>query len=149
MIAYIQTHFNSLGAVDSLGYIFDLIDIIQAADEFIVALKAWFLRIFASLKMGGDPINSVLQVGFMLCAFWLSCQAVVQEFLLSQHSLTTASLQTVVDQCVSYNKDPWKGPVGHDGEPVWTPLANARNTNPDSNLYSCIAAKPFSYQMNR
>jgi hypothetical protein len=112
MIAYIKAHINPLGAVDSLGYIFDLINIRQAVDESIVTLKAQFTHFFVSLKMGGISIDSALQVRFMLCALCSGYQAVVQEFRISQHSLTTASLQTVVDQCVSYDKDPWKGPVG-------------------------------------
>ncbi len=40
MIAYIEAHFNPLGAVASLGYIFDLIDIKQIVDESIITLKA-------------------------------------------------------------------------------------------------------------
>ncbi len=38
MIAHIDQHFNPLGAVDSLGYIFDLINIKQAKQESVVAL---------------------------------------------------------------------------------------------------------------
>jgi hypothetical protein len=136
MIACIKAHFNPLGAVDSLGYIFDLINIRQGADESIVTLKAWFSRVFASLKMGGFSINSVLQVEFMLCTLWSGYQAVVRVFRLGQHPLTTASLQTVVDKCMSYDKDPWKGPVGHDGKPVRTPSLNATNADPDNSLYA-------------
>ncbi len=66
MITYINAHFNPSGAVDSLGYIFDLIDIKQAPKESVVTLKACFSRVFASLKMGGISINGSLQVGFML-----------------------------------------------------------------------------------
>jgi hypothetical protein len=118
MIAYIETHFNPLGAFDSLGYFFNLIDIKKARDELIDTLMPQFLRIFASLKMEGISIDFTLQVGFMLRALWLGYQAVVQEFHLGQHSLTTASLQTVVDQCVSYDMDPWKGLVSCDGKLV-------------------------------
>jgi hypothetical protein len=68
MIAYIDAHFNPYGAVDSLRYIFELIDIQQLADESVVTLKACFSHLFASLKMGGITINLALQVGLMLWA---------------------------------------------------------------------------------
>jgi hypothetical protein len=132
MIAYIEAHFNPSGAVDSLGYIFNLIDIRQAADELIVTLKARFLRVFASLKIGGISIDSALQV---------------REFHLRQHSLTTASLQTVIDQSVSYGKDPWKGLVGRDGVLVSTSLVNATNSDPGNSLYAGMAAKPFNFTL--
>ena len=96
--------------------------------------------------MGGISIDSALQVRFMLHALWSGYQAVVQEF---QHSLTTASLQTVVDQCVSYDKDAWKGPVSRDGKPARTTLANATNSDPDNSLYAGMAAKPFNFHMSR
>ncbi len=146
MIAYIEVYFSPLGAVDSLGYIFDLINIRQAADESIVTLKAQFLRVFASLKMGGISIDSALQAGFMLCILWLGYQAVVQEFHLGRHSLTAASLQTVVE-CMSYDKDFWKGPVGCDGKPARTPLAKATTSDPDNSLYTGMAAKPFNFHI--
>ncbi len=66
MIAYINAHFNPSGAVDSLSYIFDLIDIKQLADKLVVTLKVHFSRLFALLKMGGITIDSALQVGFIL-----------------------------------------------------------------------------------
>ncbi len=106
MIAYINAHFNPSGAVDSLGYIFNMIDIKQAPEELVVTLKACFSRVFASLKMGGISIDASLQVGFMLRALRSAYQAVVQEFHLGRHSLSTASLQMVFEQCVSYDKDP-------------------------------------------
>jgi hypothetical protein len=96
MIAYIDAHFNPSGVGDSLGYIFDLIDIKQAPEELVVTLKARFSRVFASLKMGGISIGASLQVGFMLRSLHSAYQAVVQEFRLGRHSLSTASLQTVV-----------------------------------------------------
>ncbi len=68
MIEYINKFFNPSGAVDSLGYIFDLIDIKQASNEPVVTLKAHFSQVFASLKMGGVDIRLALQVGFMLRA---------------------------------------------------------------------------------
>ena len=78
--------------------IFDIIDINQAQDESVVRLKARFSCVFASLKMGGVAIDSALQVGFMLRALLSSYHGVVQDFRLGRHSLSTATLQTVVDQ---------------------------------------------------
>jgi hypothetical protein len=95
-----------------LGYIFKLINIKQSESEPVVSLKARFSTAFSSLKMGGITIDSALQVGFMLCALLSRYHAVVQEFCLGRHPLTTATLQTVVNQCVNYNKD-------HS----WAPLA--------------------------
>jgi hypothetical protein len=43
MIDHINKYFNPSGTVDSLGYIFDLIDIKQASDESVITLKAWLL----------------------------------------------------------------------------------------------------------
>jgi hypothetical protein len=68
MIEYIDKYFNPSGAVNSLGYIFDLIDIKQASNKLVVSLKVHFSRVFASLKMGGMDIGLALQVGFMLRA---------------------------------------------------------------------------------
>ena len=68
MIAHIDQPFNPSGAVNSLGYIFDLIDIKQAEQESIVRLKACFLKAFSTLKMGGISIDSAQQVSFMLRA---------------------------------------------------------------------------------
>ncbi len=80
MINYINKHFNPSGAVDSLGYIFDLIDIKQEPDELLVTLQVRFSPVFTSLKMGGMDIASALQVGFMLRAL-LSCyNTVVTDF---------------------------------------------------------------------
>jgi hypothetical protein len=87
MIVYIDTHFNPSGAVDSLGYIFDMIDIKQGPEDSVVTLKACFSCVFASLKMGGISINASLQVGFMLRALHSAYQAVVQECRLGRHSL--------------------------------------------------------------
>jgi hypothetical protein len=127
MIAHIDQHFNPSGAVDSLSYIFNLIDIKQTEQESVVTLKARFSTAFSTLKMGGIGIASALQVGFMLHALLSHYHAVVQEFRLGRHSLSDASLQTVVDQCINYNKDPWKGPVGREGKaqkkvPQWRTL---------------------------
>jgi hypothetical protein len=60
MINYIDKHFNPSGAVDSLRYIFNLIDIKQGQDKPVVTLRAQFSRVFASLKMGGMDIASSL-----------------------------------------------------------------------------------------
>jgi len=106
MIAYMDAHFNPSGAVDSLRYIFDLMDIKLAPGKSVVTLEACFSHVFASLKMGGISINGSLQVGFMLQSFCSAYQAVVQKFCVGRHSLSTASLQTVVEQCVLYDKDP-------------------------------------------
>jgi hypothetical protein len=145
MIAYINAHFNPSDAVDSLSYILDLIDIRQLANESVVTLKACFSWLFSSLKMGGITIGSALQVGFMLRALLAGYQAAVQEFCLGQHSLTLVSLQTVVGQCVLYNKDPWHGSVGCDSKQVCAPSANAAAvpTNKDSsNPYNALSTKP-------
>jgi hypothetical protein len=92
MIAHIDHHFNPSGAIDSLGYIFDLIDIKQLDQKSVVTLKARFSRHFSALKMGGIGIASALQVGFILCPLISRYQAVVQEFCLGRHSLTEVSL---------------------------------------------------------
>ena len=145
MIAHIHQHLNPSGAIDSLGYIFDLIDIKQAEQESVVTLKPCFLKAFSALKMGGIGIDSALQVGFMLCAL-LSCyHTVVQEFCLGRHSLSDASLQTVVEQCTNYNTDPWKGPIGQDGKvPKGTPLANTAGAN-SGDPYEVLAGRSFNH----
>jgi hypothetical protein len=150
MITHINHHFNPFGAVNSLGYIFDLIDIKQLDQESVITLKARFSMVFSNLKMGGIRIDSALQVGVMLRALLHRYQAVVQEFRLGCHSLTDASLQTVVDQCMNYNKDPWKGPVGKDGKPIprGTPSANAAGTNSKS-PYKALSSKSFNYRFGR
>jgi hypothetical protein len=65
-IDHINCHFHPSGAVDALGYIFDLINIKQKANEPVISLKAHFSQSFSSLKMGGISIDTALQVGFML-----------------------------------------------------------------------------------
>jgi hypothetical protein len=97
MIADIDKYFNPSGTVDSLSHIFDLINIKQAQDESVITLKACFFRVFVSLRMGGVAIDSELQVGFRLRALLSSYHGVVQDFRLGRHSLSTATLQTVVD----------------------------------------------------
>ncbi len=75
--------------------------------------------------MGGVNINPPLQVGFMLRSLLPTYHSVVKDFKLGQHYLATALLQTIVDQCTSYDKDPWKGPFSKDGKPSCSPLATA------------------------
>ncbi len=57
MIAHTDHHINPFGAVDSLGYIVDLINIKQLDQESIVTLKARFSGLFSALKMGGIGIE--------------------------------------------------------------------------------------------
>jgi hypothetical protein len=149
MIKHIDKYFNPSGTVDSLSHIFDLIDIKQVQDKSVITLKARFSRVFARLKMGGVAIDSALQVGFMLCALRTTYQGVVQEFRLGRHSLASATLQLVVEQCMSYNNDPWKGPVGEDGKPARTPSANAASASGDkSNPYEVMASCSFGNHMS-
>jgi hypothetical protein len=110
------------GAVNLLGYTFDLIDIKQKDNKPVVSLKVHFLQAFSLLKMGGISINSALQVGFMICALLGHYHAMVEEFHLGCLSLSKASLQTVVDQCINFHKDPFLGPVGkRNGKVAHTP----------------------------
>ena len=150
MIAYIDQHFNPSGAVDSLGHIFNLIDIKQLEQGSVITLKAQFSKVFSALKMGGISINSALQVGIMIRALLHRYQAVVQEFCLCRHSLSEASLQTVVEHCTNYDKDPWKGPVGKDGKlpPRGPPSANAAGTD-SKNPYDALSSKSFNYHFGR
>ncbi len=102
---------------------------------------------FSSLKMGGIGINSALQVGFMLCALLNRYHPAVQEFRLGHHTLSKASLQTVVDQCVNYDKDPFLGPVGNNGKVAQTLSTNAAGTTlgEGENAYKALAVKSFNY----
>ena len=52
MIGHMDKYFNPSGAVDSLGHIFDLINIKQSQDKSIITLRAQLLRIFALSKWG-------------------------------------------------------------------------------------------------
>jgi hypothetical protein len=151
MLACNNSHFNPSGAVDSLSHILDLIDIKQKDNKPVISLKAHFSRVFLSLEMGGISIDLALQVGFMLCALLLRYQAVVQEFCLGRHSLTKANLQTLVEQCVNFNKGPWGDPVGKDGKvPRPSSSVNATRTSAgeDDNVYSALAGKSFNYHFN-
>jgi hypothetical protein len=60
MITHIDQYFLPLGAVNTLGYIFQLIDIMQGADEPVLTLKMRFSCLFALLKMGGINIEPPL-----------------------------------------------------------------------------------------
>ncbi len=147
ILAHINNHFNPSGAVDTLSHIFDLIDLKQKDDEPVVSLKARFLQVFSSLKMGGISIDLALQVGFMLCAL-LSCyQAMIQEFCVGRPSLPMATLQTVVEQCINFDKDPWSDPVGKDSKVPCSPSVNAAGTNSGDggNAYKALANKSFNY----
>jgi hypothetical protein len=98
--------------------------------------------------MGGINIDSALQVSFMLQALLSRNQAAIQQFGLGRHVLTKTSLQTVVEQCTNYDKDPWKGLVGQDGKPACTPSANA--TGADSNIpYNAFPVTSFNYHFGR
>ncbi len=74
---------------------------------------------------------------------------VVQEFCLGRYPLIEASLQTVVDQCVNFDKDLFLGPVGKDGKVVQNPSANAAATatGDGKNVYEELAAKSFNYHL--
>jgi hypothetical protein len=148
MLAHINNHFYLSGAVDMLTHIFDLIDLKQNNDEPVVSLKAQLPRVFSSLKMGGIYIDSALQVGFMLRALLSRYQAVIQKFRVGWHSLTKATLQTVVKQCVNFDKDPWSGPVGKDGKAPSSTSANAAGTTTageGDKAYNALTSKLFNY----
>jgi hypothetical protein len=93
--------------------------------------------------MGGISIDSALQVGFMLHTLLSRYQAVIQEFRVGHHSLTAATLQTVVKQCINFDKGPWLGPVSKDGKVPRSPSANAAGTNSGNggNAYDALANK--------
>jgi hypothetical protein len=150
MIDHIDKYFNPSGTVDSLSHIFDLIDIKQAAEESVITLKARFSLSFACLKMGGVAIDSALQVGFMLRALKSTYHGVVQDFRLGRHSLPSATLQSVVNQCLAYDKDPWKGPIGKDGKPSCNPSASVAGISGDqSNPYDALAKCSFGFHISR
>jgi hypothetical protein len=150
-INYINRHFHPSGTINSLGYIFNLIDIRQKTEEPAVSLKAHFSQAFSSLKLGGIGIDSALQVGFMLRTLLGCYYPVVQEFCLGRHPLSEASLQTVVDQCINFDKDLFLGPVGKGGKVVRNASANAAGATPGDgkNAYKALAAKLFNYHFGR
>ncbi len=115
----------------------------------MITLKAQFSCLFASLKLGGIAIDSALQVGCMLRALLSRYHGVVKNFCLGCHSLAPATLQSVAEQCLAYNKDPWKGPVGKDGKPVRTLSAYAtgasgNSSNPYKSLTMCLFGNHMS-----
>ncbi len=146
IITHINQYFHPSSTVDSLGCISQLIDIKQGAEEPVIMLTACFSHLFASLKIRGSKHQPPLQVGFMLLSLLSTYQGMVEDFKLGCHSLTTASLQTIFDQCISYNKDPWKGPVGKDGKVSCNPSANAAGTlgSASSNPYDELANLLFN-----
>ncbi len=78
---------------------------------------------------------------------------VINDFELGQHSLTTASLQTIVDQCTSFDKDLWKGPVGKDGKPPHSPLSPAAGASVPlggngNHLFKAMATLNFNKHFN-
>ncbi len=85
----------------------------------------------------------------MLCTLLGCYHAVVQEFCLGRHPLNEASLQSVVDQCVNFDKDPFLGPVGKDGKVARNPLANAAGAAPGDgkNVYEALTAKSCKYHL--
>ena len=53
---------------------------------------------------------------------------------------------------MAYDKDPWKGPIGHDGKPVRSPSANAAGAGgpgDKSNPYDAKAACSFGTHISR
>jgi hypothetical protein len=151
MLDYTDKHFNPSGAVGLLGYIFDLIDIMHGADKPIVTLQAHFSCIFASLKMRGVDIGSALQAGFMLRSLLSRYSTVVTDYQLGCHSLTSATLQSVVEHCTAFDKNPWTGPVGHNGCPVCSPLVNTAGASQGepSATYNTMEYIPFNYHLSR
>jgi hypothetical protein len=96
-------------------------------------------------------IASSLQVGFMLRAL-LSCySAVVTDFCLGRHLLTSTTLQTVIEHCKAFDKDPWTGPVSCDGRPVRAPLANTASagSGEPSAAYNAMEQISFNYHFSR
>ena len=55
-------------------------------------------------------------------------------------------LQTVVEQCVHFVKDPWSGPVSKDGKVPCNPSVNAAgfNSAKGENEYKALASKSFT-----
>jgi hypothetical protein len=61
-----------------------------------------------------------------------------------------ALLQTIMNQCISYEKDPWKGPIGKDGKVSRNPLVNAAHvsSSASSNPYEALANLLFRKHLN-
>ncbi len=100
--------------------------------------------------MGGIGINSALQVGFTIRALLSQYHAVVQQVRLGHHSLTDGSLQTVVEQCTNYDKDPWKGLVGKDSKALvcGNPLANTASAD-SGDPHKALERKSFNRHFGR
>ncbi len=150
MIAHIDQYFHPSKTVDSLGYNFQLIDIKKGVDKPVTMLKACFSHPFTSLKRGGVNIDPPLQVGFMLPSLLSTYHGMVEDFKLGSHSITTALLKTIVDQCISYDKDPWKGPIGKDGKVFRNPSVNTAGVSvcASSNPYNALANLLFNKHLN-
>ncbi len=72
------------------------------------------------------------------------------DFCLGCHSLTSATLQTIVEHCTSYDKDHWTGTIGRDRRPTRSPLANSASPNP-SNIpaaYEAMEQVSFNYHLS-
>jgi hypothetical protein len=76
---------------------------------------------------------------------------VAQECCLGCHPLNEASLQTGVDQCVNFDKDPFPDPIGKDWKVIQNPSANAAGAAPrdGENVYEAPAVKSFNYHLGR
>jgi hypothetical protein len=75
-------------------------------------------------------------VGFSGLSSCMQYHGLVEDFHLGHHSLATSRLQSVIDQCIAYDKDTWKGPVGWDGNPhaypwlMWWGASGGDGSNP-------------------
>ncbi len=103
--------------------------------------------------MVGVNIDSPLQAGFMLRSLLPTYHGMVKDFKLGQHSLTAALLQMIVDQCTSYDKDPWKRPVGKDGKPPRSPSATTAGASVplggnDTHPFKAMATLNFNKHFN-
>ncbi len=88
----------------------------------------------------------------MLRSLLPTYHGVVEDFKLGQHCLMTALLQTIVDQCTSYETDRRKGPVGKDGKPC-SPLAPAAGASvplgrDGTNPFEAMATLNFNKHFN-
>jgi hypothetical protein len=86
----------------------------------------------------------------MLRALLSTYHGVVQDFRLGRHSLSTATLQSVVDKCAAYDKDPWRGPVGKDGKHPRNPSeSTAGSTSDQSNPYDALTKCSFGSHISK
>ena len=58
-----------------------------------------------------------------------------------------ATLQSVFNQFVNFDKDPFLGPVGKDGRVIWNASASAAGPacGDGENAYDALTAKSFNY----